>query len=64
MIIEYCAFLDLIKKYSLPGQLLRAETSIAANPMEGQNASSKADFIHKLKQRLMSPKNHILAMAL
>ena len=36
------------KEYILSKQLLRCGTSIGANIREGQNAESRADFIHKL----------------
>jgi len=35
------------REYILSKQLLRSGTSIGANIREGQNAQSKADFIHK-----------------
>ena len=36
------------KEYILSKQILRSGTSVGANIREGQNAVSKADFIHKL----------------
>ena len=36
------------REYIMSKQLLRSGTSIGANIREGQNAQSKADFIHKL----------------
>lgn len=35
------------REYIMSKQLLRSGTSIGANIREGQNAQSKADFIHK-----------------
>ncbi len=35
------------KEFIMSKQLLRSGTSIGANIREGQNAQSKADFIHK-----------------
>ena len=49
LIINYCDYLDTIKKYTISRQLLKSGTSIGANSMEAQNAESKADFIHKIK---------------
>lgn len=49
MVIDYCEQLDGMKKYIIARQLLKSGTSIGANAMEGQNAESKADFIHKMK---------------
>jgi four helix bundle protein len=39
---------DQKKEYLLTKQLIRSGTSIGANVREGNNAESKADFIHKL----------------
>ena len=39
---------DQKKEYLLTKQLIRNGTSIGANVREGNNAESKADFIHKL----------------
>jgi four helix bundle protein len=39
---------DQKKEYLLTKQLIRSGTSIGANIREGDNAESKADFIHKL----------------
>ncbi|WP_227687044.1 four helix bundle protein [Spirosoma arboris] len=36
------------KEYILSKQMLRSGTSVGANVREGNNAESKADFIHKL----------------
>lgn len=36
------------KEFVMSKQLLRSGTSIGANIREGQNAESKADFVHKL----------------
>jgi four helix bundle protein len=36
------------KEYLITKQLIRSGTSIGANIREGNNAESKADFIHKL----------------
>ncbi len=49
LVIEYCEKLEADKKYVVARQLLKSGTSIGANWMEGQNAESKADFIHKIK---------------
>ncbi|MBD2701964.1 four helix bundle protein [Spirosoma sp. BT702] len=35
-------------EYTLSKQMLRSGTSIGANVREGNNAESKADFIHKM----------------
>ncbi len=48
-IVRYCDQLQLLKKYVIASQLLRAATSIGANAREAQNAESKPDFIHKFK---------------
>jgi len=40
---------DQKKEYLITKQLIRSGTSIGANIREGNNAESKADFIHKLK---------------
>jgi four helix bundle protein len=48
-IVKYCEVLEHKRKYVIAKQLLRAATSIGANVFEGQNAESKADFIHKMK---------------
>ncbi|MBU6205719.1 MAG: four helix bundle protein [Bacteroidetes bacterium] len=49
MIIQFYKFLTEEKReYIMSKQLLRSGTSIGANIREGQNAQSKADFIHKL----------------
>jgi four helix bundle protein len=47
--VKYCEVLEHKRKYVIAKQLLRAATSIGANVFEGQNAESKADFIHKMK---------------
>ena len=39
---------DTKKEFVLSKQMLRSGTSIGANVREGNNAESKADFIHKL----------------
>lgn len=39
---------DQKKEYLLTKQLIRSGTSIGANVREGNNAESKANFIHKL----------------
>ena len=39
---------DKKKEYIITKQLVRSGTSIGANIREGNNAESKADFIHKL----------------
>ncbi|MBA3828494.1 MAG: four helix bundle protein [Taibaiella sp.] len=48
-VIQYCALLDELKKWSLSNQMMRAALSIGANIKEAQNAESKNDFIHKMK---------------
>ena len=48
-IIDFCDYLDTLKKYALSNQLFKSGTSIGANAREAQNAESKADFIHKFK---------------
>lgn len=48
-IIDYCETLEADQKYVVARQLLKSGTSIGANTREGQNAESKADFIHKFK---------------
>jgi four helix bundle protein len=42
------AIQDQKKEYLITKQLIRSGTSIGANIKEGNNAESKADFIHKL----------------
>lgn len=39
---------DQKKEYLITKQLIRSGTSIGANIREGNNAESKADFVHKL----------------
>jgi len=39
---------DTKKEFVLSKQMLRSGTSIGANVREGNNAESKADFIHKM----------------
>lgn len=47
-IVQRYKFLTKEKReYIMSKQLLRSGTSIGANIREGQNAQSKADFIHK-----------------
>jgi four helix bundle protein len=47
-IIQLSKFLSEEKReYIMSKQLMRSGTSIGANIREGQNAQSKADFIHK-----------------
>lgn len=48
-IIEFCETLEEHKKYVIARQLLKSGTSIGANVREGQNAESRADFVHKMK---------------
>lgn len=48
-VIDYCEQLESEKKFIIARQLLKSGTSIGANSREGQNAESKADFIHKFK---------------
>jgi four helix bundle protein len=43
----YKLLTDEKREYIMSKQLLRSGTSIGANIREGQNAQSKADFIHK-----------------
>src|SRR5690606_22504313 len=47
-VIQLYKFLtELKREFIMSKQLLRSGTSIGANIREGQNAQSKADFIHK-----------------
>jgi four helix bundle protein len=39
---------DTKKEFVLSRQMLRSGTSVGANVREGNNAESKADFIHKM----------------
>ena len=48
-IISFCEELETNRKYIIARKLLKSGTSIGANVREAQNAESKADFIHKLK---------------
>ncbi|WP_319004961.1 four helix bundle protein [Flavobacterium frigoritolerans] len=48
-IIDYTNQLQEQKRFVIANQLLKSGTSIGANSKESQNAESKADFIHKLK---------------
>jgi four helix bundle protein len=48
-IIRYCEILESERKFVIAKQLLKSGTSIGANTFEAQNAESKNDFIHKLK---------------
>ena len=48
-IIDFCDYLEGMKKFALANQLFKSGTSIGANTREAQNAESKADFIHKFK---------------
>ena len=48
-IVEFCELLETKRKFVISHQLLKSGTSIGANVREGQNAESKADFIHKMK---------------
>lgn len=48
-IIDFAEELELLHKYIIARQLLKAGTSIGANIREAQSAESKADFIHKIK---------------
>ncbi len=50
-IIEFSEELEDVKKYVIAKQILRSGTSIGANVREAQNAESKNDFTHKLKNR-------------
>lgn len=47
--IAYCEVLESQRKFVIANQLLKSGTSIGANIREGQNAESKAEFIHKFK---------------
>ena len=51
-IIVFSETLNKLKKYNLSNQLFRSGTSIGANVKEAQNAESKADFIHKMKNAI------------
>jgi four helix bundle protein len=44
----YQHLVETKKEYILSKQMLRSGTSIGANVREGNNAESKADFIHKM----------------
>ena len=48
-VIKFTELLEREKKYVIAKQLLRSGTSVGANVREAQNASSKADFINKMK---------------
>ena len=48
-IIQYAENLEVNKKFVISRQLLKSGTSIGANVREAQNAESKVDFIHKIK---------------
>lgn len=48
-IINYCEVLEGNRKFVVANQLLKSGTSIGANIHEAQNAESRADFIHKVK---------------
>ena len=48
-VIEFCEYLNELKKFNISNQLFRSGTSIGACVREAQNAESKADFIHKMK---------------
>ena len=48
-IVQFCEYLDELKKYSISNQLIWSGTSIGANIFESQHAESKSDFIHKMK---------------
>lgn len=48
-VIKFSEELDVLRKYTISNQILRAGTSIGANIKEAQNAESKIDFVHKLK---------------
>ncbi|MFB9064097.1 four helix bundle protein [Flavobacterium branchiarum] len=47
--MDYTNQLQEQKRFVIANQLLKSGTSIGANSKESQNAESKADFIHKLK---------------
>ncbi len=48
-IVKLCKYLvEEKKEYVLSKQVLRSGTSIGANIAEGNQAQSKADFVHKL----------------
>lgn len=48
-IIDYTNQLQEQKRFVIANQLSKSGTSIGANSKESQNAESKVDFIHKLK---------------
>lgn len=48
-IVEFSEDLYGTRKFPLANQIFKSGTSIGANVREAQNAESKADFIHKLK---------------
>lgn len=49
LVIKFCEELENKRKYVIAKQFLKSGASIGANVHEAQNASSKADFIHKIK---------------
>ncbi|MFN8310003.1 MAG: four helix bundle protein [Chitinophagales bacterium] len=48
-IIEFTEHLEAAKKFVIANQILRSGTSIGANVREAQNASSKRDFLNRMK---------------
>ena len=48
-IVSFCELLEEKRIFIVARQLLKSGTSIGANVRESQNAESKVDFIHKLK---------------
>ena len=41
--------MEVLRKWVIAQQLLKAGTSIGANVRESQNSESRADFVHKLR---------------
>jgi four helix bundle protein len=48
-VVEFTELLEEKRKYVVAKQLLRSGTSIGANVKEAQNASSKKDFLNKMR---------------
>jgi four helix bundle protein len=48
-VVEFAELLEEKRKYVVAKQLLRSGTSIGANVKEAQNASSKKDFLNKMR---------------
>ncbi|SNY95090.1 four helix bundle protein [Flagellimonas pacifica] len=50
-IIEFSEWIRGLNRFEMASQIFGSGTSIGANIREAQNAESKADFIHKFKNR-------------